>query len=153
MNTNLSLSLELVYMLEWLLKNEKNLLNKLIKDAIQKGFLQDANRADTEIYIQNPELVYTTILDFIVSLENLLSKNLEETAKTTTAENEILPTLKKIDTEFLESTIITASIQQTRERLNQNNKEIETKQPVDAKRLLLENIIKNWSPSKNEIMN
>ena len=154
MDTNLSLSLELIYLMEWLLKNDKQFLNAMAKHAIKNGLLQDLKHINIESYLQNPESLYTTVLDFLVFLENALTKNLEKTSLDSKTEDVIFPTIKKIDPGFLGSKVIRLSMQQTREKLIKKNiLKQKSNQQENVKKTLLEHIIKNWHPTKNEIIN
>ncbi len=161
-NNNISLSLELICLMSWLLKNEKQGLNTLIKHAVQHGFSEELEKVESLDHAKVSEQLYTTILDFLVLLEKILMKNLETISLDTTTKDAILPALEKIDLDSLDDRTIWLSMQQTKDKLHKHNnhnlkhqnhsEEKTTKQASNeqAKKILFEQLIKNWKPTKNE---
>ncbi len=163
-NNNISLSLELICLMSWLLKNEKQGLNTLIKHAVQHGFSEELEKVESLDYSKVSEQLYATILDFLVLLEQILMKNLETISLDTTTKDAILPALEQMDLDSLDDRTIWLSMQQTKDKLhkhhNHNHKhknhdpaeEKPTKQASheQAKKILFEQLIKNWKPTKNE---
>lgn len=148
--------------MSWLLKNEKQGLNTLIKHAVQHGFSEELEKVESLDHTKVSEQLYTTILDFLVLLEQILMKNLETISLDTTTKDAILPALEKIDLDSLDDRTIWLSMQQTKDKLHKHNnhslkhkhntEEKTTKQASNeqAKKILFEQLIKNWKPTKNE---
>ena len=155
MNTSLSLSFELIYLMGWLLKNEKKMLNALIKHAIKKGLAQDIKSLNPTDFSQVSDKLYNVILDFLLYLEDSLAKNLDNIQLDTKTEDAILPSVKKIDLENLDLSTIKLSMQQAKSQLNNLEAIADNDQAFeeDAKKLLFEQILKNWMPTKNESLN
>lgn len=147
-SNNISLSLELICLMSWLLKHEKQGLNTLIKNAVQHGFSQELNQVEELDNNKFSEQLYTTILDFLVMLEQILVKNLEEAQLDTKTKDAIAPALEKIDLESIDDRTIWLSMQQTKEKLSQQ--ENQDHRIDHVKTILLEQLIKNWKPTKNE---
>ncbi len=147
-SNNISLSLELICLMSWLLKHEKQGLNTLIKNAVQHGFSQELNQVEELDNNKFSEQLYTTILDFLVMLEQILVKNLEEAQLDTKTKDAIAPALEKIDLEGIDDRTIWLSMQQTKEKLSQQ--ENQDHRIDHVKTILLEQLIKNWKPTKNE---
>lgn len=138
--------------MSWLLKHEKQGLNSLIKHAVQHGFSEELEKVEDLDYAKVSEQLYTTILEFLVMLEQILMKNLETIHLDTATKDAILPALEKIDLESMDDRTLWLSMQQTKEKLcKQNHQEAQPKTSNEqAKKILLEQIIKNWKPTKNE---
>lgn len=155
MNTSLSLSFELIYLMGWLLKNEKKMLNALIKHAIKKGVAQDIKSLNPADFSEVSDKLYNVILDFLLYLEDSLAKNLDNVQLDTKTEEAILPAIKKIDQEALDINTIKLSMQQAKSQLNEQDLQAGEGETFeeDAKKLLYEQILKNWMPTKNEDLN
>ena len=152
MNTSLSLSFELIYLLGWLLKHERTTLDALIKQAVKNGLAVDLNKITTDDQDKMSEQLYGTVLDFLVHLENTLASNLEGVHTDNTTNQILYPALNKFTNNSLDIQTIKLSMQQARERLQ--NKSATNQPSTDAieqgKSILFEQLLKNWHPSKNE---
>ena len=157
MSTSLSLSFELICLMGWLLKNEKTTLNALVKQAIKNGLAKDLSEINPEEYAKISGQLYTTILDFLVYLEEALAHNLDSTKNSThekTTPETIFPPSKKRSGSNVDHSMLKISMKQTKAELEKEmQKKAASLDPDHAKKLLYEHIIKNWKPSKNELMN
>ena len=154
MNTSLSLSFELIYLMDWLLKNEKKMLNALIKHAIKKGLAHDIKKLDSTDVNDVSEKLYDTILDFLLYFEDSLAKNLDTVQLDTKTEDAILPTLKRIDLDNLGENTVKLSMQETKSQLNDSAEEEEgTVFKNHADKVLFEQILKNWKPTTKDTLN
>ena len=154
MNTSLSLSFELIYLMGWLLKNEKTTLNALVKHAIKNGLGKDLKTINPDDYSKVSDQLYSTILDFLVYLEEALAKNLDNIKLETSTSEDNLSTLN-IENDVQDINNVKLNIHQTKADIS---KEIQKRlagaqDPDQVKKLLYEHIIKNWKPTKNEPMN
>ena len=155
MDTNLSLSFELIYLMGWLLKHEKSQLNELIKNALKNGLAQDLQKIDSYGCVQMNDELYGTILDFLSFLEKSLAKSMDSTSVPLQGEDAIFPTLKKLDQENLDLKNIKLSIQKARDLLSKNSegKQDPAEQTELAKNVLFEHILKGWKPAKGDLLN
>ena len=154
-NTSLSLSLELISLLAWLLKNEKHLLNDIVKEAIKNGLIHEINKLEMEDISKVTEQLDSTILDFLVYLEDALADNLKTIPQHSKTEKNITPTLKKIESIGFNPNTLRTSVKKVKAQLSkekQNNPKASTDTEY-AKQVLFEQILKNWKPSNKETLN
>ncbi|QQR49399.1 hypothetical protein IPF37_00945 [bacterium] len=172
MNTSLSLSFELIYLIGWLLKNEKQALNALIKGAINKGLGQELNAINPQDHSKVNEQLYNTLIDFLNFMEDSLLNNMDNLQIDTKTEKAMLAALRKVDLDALDVNTVRTSMQQTKDELsakspttaedatadldqtlNAQANDIDFDNTERAAAILLKNIIKNWKPSLNESIN
>lgn len=149
--SNVSLSFELVCLMSWLIKNEKNGINALVKLALEHGFSEKLEHLQDQEH-QMAEHLYTTVMDFLLYLEQSLHKALDH--EEGSQKREFLPTVKRIDGD-LDSSIIWQSLQQTKQELlaRQLNHQEPTEQAAssqEAEQLLLKTMLNNWSPDATD---
>jgi hypothetical protein len=151
MASSLLLSFELIYLFGWLLKNEKPKLESLIKLAIKNGLKEELD--DTKKSNVSPVLnedLYDTFIDFVDYMENSLLDKLEKRAnktvqkKISTSLENINPKLKNIDQQ-----VVWVALKQAENELSQKK----GKTSKEAKKILLDKILKNWTPTKKDDIN
>jgi hypothetical protein len=144
----------------WLLKHEKNMLNSLIKHALKNGLAVDLEKIQAYNYSHVAGELQTTILDFLSFLEKALAKNIDAQGHSHDAQGgqdeNIFSTIKKLDQENVDLKQVKLSIQRAKSLLNkaateEKNSPQETEE--QAKTLLFEHILKNWKPSKGDLVN
>ncbi len=168
MTTQISLSLELVCLVGWLLKHEKTLLNNIVKQAIEHGFVDELATIESDESQQTTDHLYNTIVDFLEFLEQSLLKNLESVHLDQKVKDSILPMLQKLEAGSMDFKTVWLSMQQTKTRINKAQKAIRTTKPIqaiprdvvvaderekDPMDVLFEQLIKNWKPSNKETVN
>ncbi len=154
-NNSLSLSIELICLLAWILKHEKHKLDGLIKKSIKGGLVQELDKLENQDIAKASEKLYTTVLDFLIYLEDSLALNLHTMQLDIKTEKNLIPALKKIQDESLNPTTIQTSIKQTTNQLykeKETNPDI-TKNTDHVTQVLFKQILKNWKPSNKETMN
>ena len=143
MATSLSLSLELLLLIDWLLKNDETKLKALIEDAIRNGFLDELDQVDT--LEKNPtELndLHSAIIEFLMLMEDLLLETLEEKELDYKTKEKLDATLQKINpANNLDIRAAWQSIQKTKT------------QKSDTQQMLFTQMLKNWKPKHNEPVN
>jgi len=152
MNANISLSFELILLLNWLVKHEKAQLNNLVKDALEKGFMQEIEDISPNDYPQLADQFYSSILEFLMFFEQSLLNNLESINIDEVTNNAIGPVIKKLDFENLDIKTLWLSMQQTKDKMSKTRANIEHG-PEQINNLLFERLLKNWKPSKKSPMN
>ncbi len=152
MNSNISLSFELVLLLNWLLKHKKAQLNDLIKDALENGFMQEIAIVSPSDHSQLTNQFYNSILEFLLFFEQSLLKNLAAINADEATNSVILPLVKKIDFDNLDAKTLWLSMQQTKKKIS-TNKADHNYQPEKINDLLFEQLLKNWKPNKKNPLN
>ncbi|MFA5306135.1 MAG: hypothetical protein WC365_01660 [Candidatus Babeliales bacterium] len=155
MTTQISLSLELVYLINWMLTHQRSQLNALVKQAIKKGFIEELATID-EAETQSTDFLYATLTDFLDYLEKNLIKQLETVTVSQETKDNVVPALRKVDMNNLDFKTVWSSMQQTRARLGSpstpqlapTNNEVQ-----NATEILFEEILKNWKPTNKETVN
>lgn len=152
MNANVSLSFELILLLDWLLKHEKAQLNNLVKHALENGFMQEIEKVSPEGSPHLSEQFYHSILEFLLFFEQALLQNLVAINVDEATNNAIVPLIKKIDFENMDVKTLWLSMQQTKDKISKSKSDLD-QQPEKINNLLFEQLLKNWKPGKKIPMN
>lgn len=146
-NNNLTVSYELLYLLQWLLDQDSKVLKQLIAHELKNG-LQDyiraaakAQKQETTHSATSSEDLHYNIIDFLALLESILYETMHEQRVKKMVEKKILPSLNNIDgrecdQEMLESSVETAT------------SKMETHPNDNPQEILFKEILKSWKPSK-----
>ncbi len=145
--SNLLLSFELLYLIDWLLKNEKKSLHKLIKQAVDNGFAIELNKITSPPTSQTSEALQNTFLDFITHIEDALLDSLDNIEKREDIEHGLMSAFNNLNINNIPSTIILSSLRQAEMELRKQN--ITNKQA--SQKVLLKKILKNWEPTEQDI--
>lgn len=169
MSAQISLSFELISLLNWLLRHEKAMLNAMLKQALEHGFAEELEKLDAaSLASTESEELYNTVLDFLEYLEQSLIKNLETISVDNKTKDAIMPTLQKLEADSLDHKTLWLSMQQTKARMlkakqcateKQQPQAIaaeaakDTKHTEHANKILFEQLLKNWKPNNKDVMN
>lgn len=158
MSASLSLSLELVLLMDWLLKHEKKPLQKLIKKVLKNGLEDEIDLID--MFYQKKLLdmdsdisqeLHNSILDFLMSLEDMLVDGLKE--KNSFEEKIFSQSLQMINKQKLDNKTIMLSLKKTNDEMIEISKNNSEKKHDKIKNTLFSELLKNWSPTTNEPIN
>ena len=157
MNSSLSLSFELIYLMGWLLKRDKAKLKKLVAEAIEQGFIDEVDALSDADYLLLSDQMQSTVEQFMESLEDAITEGVQSMHGSEPMHQDLAPTLKKFDTDLLDEKTLSLSMQQTKKKLSHKKKhhaKQESLVPVDAEAnsILFERLLKNWNPSKKDLM-
>ncbi len=155
MNSSLSLSIELIYLMGWLLKNEKSKLNALVKEAMKNGLAYDLQKLNTIDYEDTSDHLHKTVLNFLSYMEEALANNLDVVHVRHDQQEIIMPALTNLEEDSLNENTLQVSMQKARADL-QREVESGSAQRVNAdyaKQLLFKHILENWQPNNEEILN
>lgn len=140
-NNQLTISYELLYLMQWLLENEPERLKKLIVQALHKGLKEEMQKAvKNKTLTTNEELQYS-VVDFLTLLESLLQEAINEQTLKNIAEKKLMPALDHIDGKECDSSMVQSSIEKASSRL-------ETHPQENPQELLFKELLKNWKPDK-----
>jgi len=142
MATSLSLSLELLLLIDWILKNEPTKLKMLIEDALQNGFLDEIDQIE-DIEKNNTQVndLHSAIIEFLMLMEDLLLETLEEKELDFKAKEKLDATLQKINPATMDFKTVWHSLKQNKDKKTGVEKTVFTQ------------LLKNWKPKINEPVN
>lgn len=147
MDKHLSLSFELIYLMGWLLKHEKGMLNSLIKHALKNGLAQDLEKVQLDAQGDASQELQSIILEFLGFLERSLAKNLDATHDAQHQQDQ-----KQTDTNEIKLRLQRAK-QLLAKELGTEVSDSGKKSDKNSRRDLLDQILKNWKPNKGDLVN
>ncbi len=156
MTTQISISFELICLISWLLKNEKAMINTLVKHALDNGFVEEMAKFDTANHADVAEHLYSNLITFLEYLEKTLFKHIEHVSLDQKTKEAIFPTLQKLETDNLDFKTMWLSMQQTKARVKTEKPLLQQKDHVVAAQaadILFEELLKHWKPNNNETVN
>ncbi len=139
MESDITLSFELLVLLNWIMQNEKPTLNSLIRNALKNGLEGEFEKLASAEKIEINEQFYTTVLGFLLSMEDCLIEHLSRIKINKNAKKDISPLLKRLE-------LMGVRIKPVFSTKHQKNAE-------DTKNVLFQQILKNWKPDKNDLLN
>lgn len=143
MDKHLSLSFELIYLMGWLLKHEKGMLNSLIKHALKNGLAEDLEKIHLDSQTDASQELQATILEFLAFLERALAKNLDASLETSSTDRQ--------DTAEIKTRLERAKQLLSKELSSQQEKNQKTDDKA-PKKSSFNQVLKNWKPSKNDLV-
>ncbi len=143
-NNQLSLSYELLFLLQWLLDQEPERLKGLISYALSHGLKENLKEGAKIADLQTSEELQYTIVDFLKLLEALLQEALAEQAMKTIMEKKLMPAIDQIDNKACDEATVQFSIEKASSRLERNP-------TANPQEILFNELLKCWKPSKKAI--
>jgi hypothetical protein len=144
-NTHLTVSHELLLLLQWLITHEEKKLQKIIQKAMNSGLhLELDNHSKKKEYAAHHDLS-GTVGDFF----SLLEDHLTEAVNQNISHNQhldMVPALDKIDSTVCDSDIIKSSLEKASTEFAKNPEK------KNAHEILFHELLKNWKPD-TKIMN
>jgi hypothetical protein len=158
MTTQISLSIELVYLINWMLTHQRAQVSALVKQAVKQGFIEELSTLEEVDNPQSADFLYATLTNFLDFLEKNLVKQLESVNISPNAKDAIVPALRKVDVKSLDFKTVWESMQHTQERLKTSKASPRRKRTTptvaqNATEILFEELLKNWKPTNNETVN
>lgn len=160
MSYQLSLSFELICLLDWLINEGEDELKKIIVQAVKNDFLKkidDFNDQDYELMAEN---LHEVVMKFAVFLEDALFEELAQEAKKTQGSNRkiskgnpqklLAQNLYKDFEKKLDSKGVWLGAQKVR-RSSFGRKKISQKNEIEKE--IFKKLLKNWRPASNETVN
>ncbi len=130
------LSAELLKLLEWLIDFEQDSLKKLIKRAIQHGFIKQGLRYSAN---SNPEALQQSIIDFFTIIDIILHESINEDDVRQALKHDLIPALNNFDTNPYDSSSVAMSIHKATAKTHKGK---------DPKDVLCQELLKRWKPDK-----
>jgi len=160
MTPQVSLSLELICLLSWLVKHDKSTLHKLVKHAVENGFAEELERMENVDHGKIADQMYSTVFDFLDFLEESLADNLEDVQMDSLENEGVIPMLQRLEADNIDFKTLWLSMQQTKNAINAHRADhgspaieqtiVKKESPSD---ILGRQLLKNWKPDNTDIVN
>ncbi|MGA9530805.1 MAG: hypothetical protein WBQ73_02840 [Candidatus Babeliales bacterium] len=139
--TQLTVSYELIILLQWLIKYESRKLKKMVASSYKKGLSEALDSIYTTIATKPewPQELHDTFVTFFSLLENIVKEVTTESTLDTFLDKKLLSTLDQIDPKICDMQTIKYSLELVAEKLK-NRPDSNTQQ------LLLSEILRQWAP-------
>ena len=138
--SQLTLSYELLYLIQWLVENEPDQLKEIIAQAFNSG-LKDKFKKMYMTEQAASDSMHYSIIDFLGLLEILLHEVTEEQQMQELLHKRLLPAIDHIDGAEYPAQLVQSSLEKVSSKLEKNP----TKNPQE---LLFQELLRNWNPSK-----
>lgn len=143
-DTQLTMSYELLYLLQWLIEHDNNRLKQVIKLALDQGLREEMQKIEK---INEPlDEMYHTIIDFFELMEDLLTESIKEHVEKKAKEKKLMPTIDQIDSTVCDNETMRFSIEQATTKL-------EDDPDVNPQEQLFKELLRSWKPHNKNIMN
>jgi hypothetical protein len=155
-DSDLSLSLELVYLINWLLKNDVSTLNNIILNAIKNGLAKDLEEIEHKDLENLPNDLYYSFFKFIRLLEDLLQNNLENLYLEEKSEGNLQRIVRKIKASNFDDQTLQSGLHDTKLELAKIDKRVAIKRSIlnqETNEILFTKLLKNWIPEKTDLCN
>lgn len=146
-STQLTVSYELLLLLNWIIIHEKNRFKKIIHKSLKTGLLAELAKTHRND-ISHDALINRlqgNVADFFNLLELLLHDAVSESLEQTALQKQLIETIDHIDGTMCDTETIRTSMHTISSTLNNTS-------GIKAKELLLKEVLKKWKP-KNNIVN
>lgn len=142
-DNQLTVSYELLYLVQWLLENESDAIKKLINQALEKGLRQNLQEA-TNSELKNAEDIQYSIVDFLSLLETLLHENISEQNMKRIMEKKLMPAIDNIDNKECDQATVDFSVEKATSKIESNPED-------NPQEILFQELLKCWKPNKKTI--
>jgi len=141
MGHQLSLSLELILLLDWFLKHGKDRLRLLVNEALKSELATNLESINDRDYVKMLDELHDTVFDFIIFLEDTMVDGLDELDLISGLEG-VSSRRKKM---ALDTKTLLLNVQQAKRQCNLPNQETEQE--------LFKKLLEAWDPATNEPVN
>ncbi len=146
-NNQFVVSYELLALLQWIIEHEDDALCTLASKALASGLKEEMQKRHPLNNEQALEEAQEAIIDFFGLFEGHLLEAMHEQSVKQAIEKNLMPAIDQIDTAICDDATVRASVEQATYVVeNDSSKE-------RAKEVLCKELLKQWKPSKNQVMN
>lgn len=140
--TQLTVSYELLLLLNWIITHEKDRFKKIIHKSLKTGLLVELEKTNRMNEANNAlaHRLQGNVIDFFNLLELLLHDAVSETLEKTASQNKLMETIDHIDATVCDTDTVRSSIQEISATLNENP-------TANAKEMLLKEVLRRWKPT------
>ena len=122
-DNQLTVSYELLYLIQWLLDNESSAIKKVIEQALQNGLKHDLQTAINSTELKNTDDVQYSIVDFLSLLETLLHESISEQNMKRIMERKLMPAIDNIDNKECDKATVDFSVEKATSKIESNPEE------------------------------
>jgi hypothetical protein len=141
----LTLSYELLLLLQWMIIHEKDKIKKIVHKALKSGLHIELEKIrNVSNTLHTAEELHENIADFFALLELFLQDGVTQSLDKRALNQKILSTIDQIDSTVCDSQTVEATVQCTSSILNQDPS-------ANVKDLLYKELIKRWKPTDKVI--
>lgn len=145
-NNQLTISYELLYLMQWLLENESERIKKLIVQVLEKGFKKEMLAASKAYDPSTNQELKHSVVDFLNLLDALLQEAMNEQALKKITEKNLIPALNQLDDTVCGSSLIQGSLEKVSLKFESHPQE-------NPQELLFKELLKRWKPDKKIALN
>ena len=145
-DNQLTVSYELLYLMQWLMDNESDTLKNLVSKALDSGLKEELEAAEQSKDLQSIDDIQYSIIDFLSLFETLLHEVTQAKKLKKLMEKNLMPAIDHIDNTECDLQTVQSSIEKTSSLLDSNPK----KNPQE---ILFKELLKSWKPSKEKMSN
>lgn len=139
------ISYELLALLLWIIEHEDETLSNLVKKAFASG-LKD--KMPQNIQINDAHLLeeaQQAIIDFFSIMESHMIESMHEQSVQKAIAKNLLPSIDQIDTAVCDDETVRLSVENTTNMPTNSNE--------TPKETLCRELLRNWNPQKNKVVN
>ncbi len=144
-NTQLTISYELLYLLQWLIEHDDSRLKQMITKALAQGLREEMQKTEKSNELVD-EMYYHTIIDFFELMEELLAESIREHVEKKAKEKNLMPTIDQIDSTVCDDATMRFSIERTTTK-------IENDPDINPQEQLLKELLISWKPHNKNTIN
>jgi hypothetical protein len=152
MSSGLSLSFELIYLMGWLLKNNKAKLKQLVLEAIQAGIMEEVAAMHDVDYLLLSDQMQGTVEQFMEYFEQAINEGMLGSEASLGAPYNLAPVFKKFDPRLFDQRTLLLSLQEAKKKISYKKKTDPSVSDIDDNSILFERILKNLNHSKKDLM-
>lgn len=165
MSYQLSLSFELICLMDWLLKNKGSKLKDLVKEAVDKQLADSLEKMSEHDYVKMASRMHDVVIDFVIFLEDMLIEELEGVSPDLNVREKMFPAIKHMDIAKFDINAVWLSMQQAKIKFMKKRQrhsgdiigaKVASKSKIsddDIKQELFKQLLKNWQPKGKEPVN
>ena len=157
MATSLFLSLELMYLLKWLIKHDKTRLRVLINHALKHGLGRQMHEYAVAPQGQpknTDEMLNDTFLELLNFMEGALMEGLENQKYDDRLHGKLTHVLSHMNVEGVDDKTLSESLHEARHELKHVEEHAHrSASGAVTKQVLTRKMLKNWKPGKDDSVN
>lgn len=143
-DNQLTVSYELLYLMQWLLEHEPAKLKKLIEQSLQSGLRENLQTVSQSTDLRNAEDIQYSVVDFLTLMETLLHETINEQNMKKIMEKKLMPAIDHIDNKECDQATVDFSVEKASSKLENNPQE-------NPQEILFQELLKCWKPNKKTV--